>query len=490
MNQGPEKEICKIIDKAGALIFYCNAQGKILMCNKEFEKIMGLPRQSIVEAHYLKVIYGRAASVAGNSHVFSAMVEDVLKYRRPANFEGVISDSAGNEHFISWNITPIIDNDPPLEGVFFLGNDMTAFKERDDLFRNIEGTLKGVLSSIKEYALYVTNLAGKITYYGMGAEPMFGWDRKEIIFKDIDSLHLYDEVAYKLPFILEEVKKHGRYEMETYLIKKDGHSLPVSLTVNPFLDKQGNITGYIFMAKDITERKRLEYEIFQSEKLAAVGQLVAGIAHEINNPVFVISGRTGMMLSDKKCSKALKDNLKVIDKQAERIRKLVNRFLAFTRKSTPNMQEVNVNTIIKDSLPLLDYHRLPSCSIKIIKKFSKDMLKIKGDYHQLQEVFINLFINAYQAMPYGGTLSIKTENLSDEFAFISISDTGTGINQETLKNLFMPFFSTKKEGTGLGLSICYNIIRNHSGVIEVDTQVNKGTTFIIKIPFCKSGGKL
>jgi signal transduction histidine kinase len=245
------------------------------------------------------------------------------------------------------------------------------------------------------------------------------------------------------------------------------------------------MAGYIFMAKDITEKRKLEYQIFQTEKLAAVGQLVSGITHEINNPLFVISGRTDMMLAAKPLGKKLKKNLKIISAQIDQIRKLVDSFLCFTRKTPPNTEPLDLNKAIKSVLPFLSYHKLPAKEIKVKKFFAKGLPKIKGDSSQLQEVFLNLFINAYQAMPEGGVLTIKTGNISDDWALVEISDTGCGITPEGLKNLFMPFFSTKKEGTGLGLSICYNIVKNHNGSITVESQVGKGTVFTLKFPFIK-----
>jgi PAS domain S-box-containing protein len=441
-----------------------------------------MPRDKIIGSECLKIIFPDASI---KEQVFKAMFDDAIKYKRPGNFEGAFTDGSGNEHTICWNITPILRDTKDLEGVLFLGNDITLSKERESSFKNIDDTLKNIFLNIKEYALYVINLEGNITYYGMGSEAMFGWHRNEVIFKHISFLHSYDDIAFRLPFILEQVKNFGRYELEAYFIKKGGQSFPVNLTVTQFIDTNKNINGYIFMAKDITEKRKLEYQIFQSEKLAAVGQLIAGVAHEINNPVFVISGRTEMMLSKKSLSQKMRGDLKIISTQIDKIRKLVDRFLTFTRKTSPNRTEININILIKDTLPFLMYHRLPSYEVKIIKLFAKKMPPIKGDIHQLQEVFVNLFINAYQAMPEGGVLTVKTENLSDEFAQISISDTGCGITTESLKNIFMPFFSTKKEGTGLGLSICYNIIKNHGGTIEVDSQARKGTTFIIKLPFLK-----
>ena len=475
--------MCSIIDRANALIFYSDHKGNLLMCNKQFEEIIGTAKDKMIGSGCLKIIFPNPSS---KEQIFKAVVEDAIKYKRPGNFEGAFVDRKGKEHTISWNITPILTETKDLEGVLFLGNDITLSKEEENSFKNIDDTLKNAFLNIKEYSLYVVNLEKKITYYGMGSEAMFGWQRDEVIFKDINFLHSYDDIAYKLPFILDQVKNFGRYELEAYFIKKGGQSFPVNLTVTQFLDSNKKIVGYIFIAKDITEKRKLEYQIFQSEKLAVVGQLIAGVAHEINNPVFVISGRTEMILSIKSLSPKIRADLKIINSQTDKIRKLVDRFLTFTRKTLPDNTDIDINMLIKDTLPFLMYHKLPSYKIKIVKQFAKHLPKIKGDIHQLQEVFVNLFINAYQAMPEGGVLTVKTENLSDKFAQVTISDTGCGIRTESLKNLFMPFFSTKKEGTGLGLSICYNIIKNHGGTIEVDSQPGKGTSFIIKLSFIKT----
>jgi len=489
MSLDTEKSFAGIIDKANALIFFCDDLGKIIACNRKFTEVMGMPTSSITGNDCLKVIYRRVSAAPGKEKLFKAMLDDVIKYKRPGTFEGIIADGKGEEHVIYWDISPIEGKNRKLEGVLFLGNDITLLKEREASVKNIDETLKNIFLNIKEYALYAINLEGNITYYGMGSEDMFGWKRDEIIFKHISSLHTYDDIAYKLPFMLEQVKNFGRHELESYFINKDGYTFPVSLTVTKFMDSSGKMAGYIFMAKDITEKRKLEYQIFQSEKLAAVGQLVAGIAHEINNPVFVISGRSELMLLNKSLTKGMRADLKIINSQVEQIRKLVNRFLTFTRKTPPNQEELDINTVVKCVLPLLAYHKLPSYDIKITRVFAKGLPKIKGDIHQLQEVFLNLLINAYQAMPNGGTLTIKTFRTADNFVQIEINDTGCGIPADALKQLFMPFYSTKKEGTGLGLSICYNIIKNHNGSITVESQMDKGTTFIIKLPLIKGGGR-
>jgi PAS domain S-box-containing protein len=479
-----EKLLFKLVDDANMLFFYLNTNGHISICNKKVEDIIGKSRDDIIGKHWLHVLY-HDVNTAIKQQMFKAVIDDSLTYKRSNNFEGVIVDVNNNERFISWSITPILGEAGALEGILFIGNDITALKEREVPLRRIDDTLKDIFSSIKEYALYVINLDGNITYYGMGSEIMFGWRKNEIIFKHASILHAKDETSPTLPFILEEVKRSGQCELEVNLVKKDGQSFPVILTASKFLDTEGRTTGYIFIAKDITERKKLEYQIFQAEKLAAIGQLAAGMAHEVNNPLFVISGRLEVLLGQKRLASKVKESLETINAQADRIRKLVDRMLKFSRQAPPRLEAININDVIENVLPLLSYQKLTSAKVDIEKDLEKGLPLIKGDLSQLQEVFVNLFINAYQSMAEGGKLTIKTSNFENSYAQILISDTGCGIPQQSLKNLFMPFFSTKKEGTGLGLSICYNIIKSHNGSIDIETQVNKGTTFIIKLPFAK-----
>ncbi len=480
--QDTEKLLSKFIDDANVFVLFLNNVGNVALCNKKVEEITGRKKENILGLYWLNVLY-RDTDSPINQQMFKVVMDDSINYKRPNNFEGVITTSDNNQQFICWSITPMLTESGELEGVLLVGNDITEIKERETALRKIDETLKDIFSSIKEYALYVSNLDGNITYYGMGFEAMFGWQKDEVIFKHINILHTEEDAKSKLLFILEQVKQRGQYETDLELKRKDGECFPVTLTVSQFIDALGQRIGYIFMAKDITERKKLEYQIFQTEKLAAIGQLAAGMAHEVNNPLFVISGRLEMILAEKRLSAKLKEELNIINTQADRIRKLIDRFLKFSRKTTPKLEELDINEVIESVLPFLTYHKLPAAKVDIEKRLNVDLPPIKGDLNQLQEVFVNLLINAYQAMPEGGTITIKTSNFMNSFAQIIISDTGRGIAQEDLKNIFMPFFSTKRDGTGLGLSICYNIIKSHNGFIDIETKVNKGTTFIIKLPF-------
>ena len=473
----------RLVDNANVLMFYLDKQGDVLLCNKKVEDFTALPEKSIIGNNWLDVLYG-SDNTAIQKQMFKAVMDDVVTNKRSNNFDGLFINSNKSERHIFWNISPLFNGqDNEIEGILLIGNDFTEAKAKEASYKKIDDTFKDIFASIKEYALFVTNLKSNITYYGMGSEVMFGWEKNDIVFKDIKVLLTEETQNNDLPFIIEQATTKGRYEAEVELRKKDGSTFPVILTVNQFLDVDGKLSGFIFIAKDITERKKLEYQIFQSEKLAAIGQLAAGMAHEINNPIFVISGRAEMLLENPDLSEKVRLNIGVINTQADRIRKLVDNLLKFSKHNSQQFQELNINDLIEGVLPLLTYHKLPSYDIEIEKAFSANMKLIKGDQNQLQEVFINLFINAFQAMPKGGKLRISTRNIDNKLAEVRISDNGAGIEAKHIKDIFMPFFSTKKEGTGLGLSICYNIIKDHNGDISVETAPNKGTTFIVKIPF-------
>ena len=471
----------KLVENAAVMVLYLDQDGNVALCNKKTESVVGLKNADIIGKNWLEVLFKNTNNII-KKDMFKAVMADSLSYKRAKDFECHIMDQAGNQRLISWNITPILNQNSQIEGSALFGHDFTDIEERGSSIKNIDETLKNSLAGIKEYALYVVNLDGFITYFGMGCETMLGWNKKDIIFKHVGILHKVGEAVFNLVFILEQVRLFGKYETETELVTKTGETIPVILTANQFLDSTGKLTGYVFIAKDMTERKKLEYQIFQAEKLAAIGQLSAGMAHEINNPLFVISGRLEM-LKEEEFSQKVKDNLTLISAQADRIRKLVDRVLKFARKSTLTLEPININTVIDLILPLVTYNKVPSAKIEIEKNFEKNMPEIRGDLQQLQEVFLNILINAYQSMPNGGVIKITTSNFENLYVQIQISDTGVGIPASHLKDVFMPFFSTKGDGIGLGLSICHNIIKNHNGSIELVSQVNRGTTFTIKLPF-------
>lgn len=235
--------------------------------------------------------------------------------------------------------------------------------------------------------------------------------------------------------------------------------------------------------------KSTQEQLIQSGKLAAVGELGAGVAHELNNPLTGILGYAQYLLDKTKKADFTPDDFKVcarqieyIEKEAQRCKNIVQELLKFSRKSHDKFEPLNVNQVIEDTLGLVG-HQLTMNNITIIKELEPNLKEISGNGNQLQQVFTNIIINAQQAMSNKGELRIGTRN-KDGSIEIEFTDTGCGIRGENLKNIFDPFFTTKKDwrGTGLGLSISYKIIQDHKGIISVQSEVGKGTIFIITLP--------
>jgi len=246
-------------------------------------------------------------------------------------------------------------------------------------------------------------------------------------------------------------------------------------------------TAFNYMLDSIKERdERLkEYakkEIMKSERLAMVGQLAAGVAHEINNPLGSILIYSHLLLEDLEKEDPRRGNIEKIVNQATRCKKIVKGLLDFSRQTEPEMKLSDINTIVKEVLSLVE-RQVMFHNIKVIKKLSPDLPTILLDKNQIQQVLMNIILNAVEAMDGQGKLTVETSS-DEEYARIKFTDTGCGISEENVKKLFQPFFTTKEtgHGTGLGLSISYGIIRKHNGKINVSSEIGKGSTFTIVLP--------
>lgn len=242
------------------------------------------------------------------------------------------------------------------------------------------------------------------------------------------------------------------------------------------------------LKKAYKELKEKQEELIESEKMAALGRLSSGITHEVKNPLTGIIGYAQMMLRDLEERRIeqdkIKENMKVIEREAQRCMSLLRNLLEFSRRKSTELRPVNINQVVEAALIFLNYHILKQDAVtKIIKNFDPNLPEIKADPDQLEQVFLNLCMNAKDAMPSGGTLTIVTRK-TDEEVLIDFVDTGCGIPNDIKEKIFKPLFTTKGEGkgTGLGLSVSKDIIERHKGVIEVNSQVGKGTTFTVHLP--------
>ena len=230
------------------------------------------------------------------------------------------------------------------------------------------------------------------------------------------------------------------------------------------------------------ELEAAQQQLIQAEKLASIGQLAAGVAHEINNPIGVILGFSQVLLKKTPGDSPLHKPLATMEREGLRCKKIVQDLLDFARQSRPRLGRVHLNEVIEAASELMPHHT-DSDLVHVVKDYAPSLPPVLGDENQLQQVFLNLLINAYQAMPDGGELRISSQAADDEVR-ATISDTGVGISTDHLGRLFDPFFTTKDvgEGTGLGLSISYGLIEQHGGTIEVDSEPGAGATFVVRLP--------
>lgn len=245
------------------------------------------------------------------------------------------------------------------------------------------------------------------------------------------------------------------------------------------------------MIKEAETKLELERSLRQSEKLATIGQLASGLAHEIGTPLNIIYGRTELIQRKLEDKEELQKNLDIILHQTERITRIIQQLLGFVRKKKPEYTALNISALLETTLDLLD-HQIQKQRVSVVKDWRNTLPPVTGDPDQLQQVFLNLILNAIQSMPEGGTLRlsasskrISKEGLEEDqrpYMEVSVEDTGVGMEKEVMQNIFHPFFTTKVTGTGLGLMVTEGIVRDHEGWIEVESEVGKGSVFKVYLP--------
>jgi two-component system NtrC family sensor kinase len=304
--------------------------------------------------------------------------------------------------------------------------------------------------------------------------------------------HPYGATLYRVPLTSRrpEVREEASasHESGPSGIGADGnHRILVNATAVPLQAPSGDtavVVGTILLMEDITERVRLEEQLQISEKMASIGLLAAGVAHEVNTPLTGIASFTQMLLDGADPADPRTVMLEKIERQSFRAAKIVNGLLNLSRPGTSSHEriQVDLNAVITDVYSLLE-HQFEVAKIKVRRDLSEAPVLVLGIEHQLQQVFLNLFLNARDAMPRGGWLSVSTR-IDGDRAIAEIADTGSGIPSEHLARIYDPFFTTKSigRGTGLGLSIAYGIVREHDGTIRCDSAVGQGTRFTLKLP--------
>ena len=334
--------------------------------------------------------------------------------------------------------------------------------------RESEERYKKLVDSISD-AVILIDSQKKILSWNSGAQKIFGYCLEEVAGSKINILFYTASAADNLELL----------DGENVFKRKDGSNFPGLISNKPLQDRLN--AGNVLVIKDITEQKEranLETRLIQSEKLFMLGKLAAGVAHEINNPLTIISLHTQIMLK-KTWDEKTDSRLKIINKETKRVARIVKSLLEFAHQSEPKIGSVDINREIDNVLNVLE----PQFDGTKITTDLEPLPFIMADREQIQQAIMNMLTNSIQSITTDGEISIKTAAKHDHIE-ISIIDNGCGIPRDNIGRIFDPFFTTKKpgEGTGLGLSICYGIIKKHNGSIDVKSEVGTGTTFTIRLP--------
>ncbi|MGC2109197.1 MAG: ATP-binding protein [Candidatus Korobacteraceae bacterium] len=360
-----------------------------------------------------------------------------------------------------------------------------SLEEKAGQYERLKEFSENIVESISVGVLAV-DLEDRIESWNSQMEVMFALPRLQALGRSLGEIlpSAFLEEYYR---VRPSQGVHNLYKFR--LGTPQGDTRVTNVAIAPLVAKNFSIIGRLIIVDDITERIDLESQLSQAEKLSSVGLLAAGVAHEVNTPLAVISSYAQMLAKQLHGDEKQSVLLEKITRQTFRASEIVNSLLNFSRTSGAEFGDVDLNRVIKDTLTLLE-HQFKTARIKVQEEFHPELPMIHGNTGKLQQVFLNLFLNAKDAMSGGGTLTISTVN--GHHVQVRVSDTGSGIAQEHIHRIYDPFFTTKNKpktghsgGTGLGLSVTYGIIQEHAGKIRVDSSPGRGTTFVMEFPLLR-----
>ena len=465
----------------GDVFFAFDRDLRYIYWNRASEELTGISAKDALGKH-LYDIFPKDEQTKKAEEVYLK----VLKGKQPQHF--VNEYQLGDKHFF-FEISAYPTND----GLSVFVKDATNRRLTEEELRKSEAKYRTLIGRLRE-GVYQTDLNGTyITLNDAGAR-ILGFDSPDQVIGKYKTIDLYYDLSDRAK-IIEEIGGTGFFVGEVRAKRRDGSVIWMSVNNSRTLDEEGNMVGYEGTFSDITERKqaeenerKLQHELSVASRLASIGELASGVAHEINNPLTSVIGFSQMLMA-KDIPEDAKEYLKIINENAERVAKIVKNLLTFARQRKPGKERVDMNSLISRVVELRAYE-MKTHNIEVTTEFAPDLPSTMADGGQLQQVFLNIILNAEQAIMTAhnkGNLLIKTEAKGNRIR-ISFKDDGPGIASENLDRIFHPFFTTKPvgEGTGLGLSLSYGIIKAHKGKIYAESTVGQGATFVVELPIVSS----
>jgi two-component system NtrC family sensor kinase len=455
---------------------YVAQDGKFEIINPQLMEVLGLNQDQLLGKNALSLVHPEDRAMVRENAI------KMLKGERLEPYEFRVYDKDGNVRVVMEAVAPVTYKGKRA----VLGNfmDITEHKEAEEALRESREQLRKMFESVTE-GISVIDLNGVITEVNQRMVEIHGFGSKD----ELLGRNAFELVApsdhEKIATNMRKTIKQGTIRgMEYTLLRADGTEFPAELSTSVLKNALGNPVGHITIVRDVTERKVMQEQLMLTDRLASIGELASGIAHELNNPLTGIIGFS-QLLMERDIADDIKEDLRLVHSEAQRAAGIVKNLLTFARKHAPVKQLTQINNVIDDVLSLRAYEQKVN-NIEVIKHFAPDLPEIMVDHFLMRQVFLNLIINAEYFMAEahsGGTLTITTKR-PNNIVRISFADDGPGIPPENLSRIFSPFFTTKEvgKGTGLGLSICHGIVAEHSGSIYARRQLGKGATFVIELP--------
>jgi PAS domain S-box-containing protein len=484
-------------------IYMLDASGIVTTWNPGAQRFKGYAANEIIGQHFSR-FYTEDDRKTGLPNRALETAEREGKFEA----EGWRVRKDGSRFWAYVVIDPIPDRSGQIIGFAKITRDLTERKAAEQVLHRSEEQFRLLVQGVSDYAIYLLDLEGNITSWNLGAQRIKGYFANEIIGQHFSRFYTDDDRAAGLPELaLETVRKQGRFEKEAWRVRKDGSRFWAHVIIDPIRDDEGSAIGYAKITRDITERRKAEEELqkarefsLQAQKLEAIGQLTGGIAHDFNNLLMAVLGSLELLrkrLSDDPKSIALLENAA---QGAQRGTTLTKRMLAFARNYEMKKEAIDIPTLVHGMKELVERSMGPSFNMEI--RFPLSLNPVEADANQLELALLNLSLNARDAMADGGDiiLAAREENISaghrsglkaGRYIRLSMTDTGEGMDQETLLKATEPFFTTKGvgKGTGLGLSMVHGFAEQSGGRLILHSQKGSGTTAELLLRVAKASEK-
>ncbi|CAH2714291.1 Adaptive-response sensory-kinase SasA [Neobacillus rhizosphaerae] len=467
------KDIKAALDSS-TIVAITDPYGTIVFVNDKFEEISKYKQEEII---------GKNHRILNSGYHSKEFFKDLWQTIQSGKiWRGEIRNKAkdGTYYWVDTTIVPFLDkNGKPIQYIAIRSDISDRKRAEEHLKETLKENIDIKFALDQSSIVAFTDERGIITSVNDKFCEISKYSREEILGRDHNILNSGHHSKVYFKDLWKTIGTGHVWKGEIRNRAKDGTYYWVDTTIVPFLDEQGKPYQYLAIRNDITERKQTEEVLHRQDKLAAVGQLAAGVAHEIRNPLTSMKGYAEFLQLDEKDPDRM-EFLNIILDEIERVNTIVEDFMVLAKPKVVELEEKNVVPVIKNVVSLLEFEARKK-NVSLSFDCNEEIIQIECDENRLKQVFLNFIKNGIEAMPNGGDLHVKTI-IQDNNVQISIQDSGVGIPKEKLQKLGEPFYTTKKNGNGLGLMVSFKIIESHNGKVFVESEPNKGTTFNIFLP--------